>query len=303
MVPAMLMNTTERFLQYIRFGKRYSPHTVLAYQKDLAQFQLYLEQVFPGCEIVQADHQMIRSWLVALMNQKLTARSVNRKLSALKSFYRYLLREQMITANPMVKVVAPKIPRHLPEFVPEEQLSEILSLVIETEDYQQLRDRMIVELFYATGIRRNELINLKDPDISFQMHTIKVLGKRNKERLIPLGNHLESLLQTYLSVKQKEFELVCHAEGWLFLSKKGKQLNPRSVYQIVNETLERLSHIEKRSPHVLRHSFATHMLNHGADLNAIKELLGHANLSATQVYTHNTIEKLKKVYEQAHPRA
>ncbi|HRY33013.1 MAG TPA: tyrosine recombinase XerC [Bacteroidales bacterium] len=297
------MNTTERFLQYIRFEKRYSPHTVLAYQKDLAQFQQYIDQCYPECEISQADHQMIRSWLVGMMNKKLTARSVNRKLTALKSFYRFLLKEQLISINPMVKVVAPRIPRRLPEFVPEDQLSEILSANIETEDYGLFRDRMIVEVFYSTGIRRIELINLKDTDVSFYTHSIKVLGKRNKERLIPIGGHLESLLQTYMDRKQKEFELVTQAETWLFLSKKGRKLNPRSVYKIVNEYLDKLSHMEKRSPHVLRHSFATHMLNRGADLNAIKELLGHANLSATQVYTHNTIEKLKKVYEQAHPRA
>jgi integrase/recombinase XerC len=299
----MLISSTERFLNYIQYEKRYSIHTVNAYQNDLEQFVIFLTTRYPEMSLDQITHQVVRSWLVELMNQGVGAQSVNRKLTTLKSFYRFLLKEGLVEQNPMNKVVAPKIPKRLPVFVEEESMETLLDHFSGSEDYLVFRDRLILEVFYATGMRRAELINLKEKDIDFHHSTFKVLGKRNKERLIPFGPYMENLLQGYLKVKQKHYELVETLDDHLFLSVKGKMLDPRAVYTIVNQYLDQFSRSEKKSPHVLRHTFATHLLNRGADLNAIKEILGHANLAATQVYTHNTIEKLKKIYEQAHPRA
>ncbi|MCX6271878.1 MAG: tyrosine recombinase XerC [Bacteroidetes bacterium] len=297
------MINAERFLQHIRFEKRYSPHTVIAYQNDLKQFFFFLEERYKIQDIKAVDHFQIRSWLVELMNRKVSPRSVNRKLTSLKSFYKFLLKEGLVDSSPLGKVVAPKVAKKLPVFIEEDSLGTFLNRFSGSSDYLQLRDYLILELFYATGMRRAELLNLKEKDIDFTHSTLKVLGKRNKERLIPYGKHLAKILDDYLGVKQKYFELVTLQDDSLFLTQKGKKIDPRVLYRIVNSYLEEFARTEKKSPHVLRHTFATHMLNHGADLNAIKEILGHANLSATQIYTHNTIEKLKRIYEQAHPRA
>lgn len=299
----MLIDSADRFVQYIQYEKRYSSHTVIAYKNDLEQFFLFLLTRFQQENIEGVTHPMIRSWLVELMNQKIGARSINRKLTTLKSYYRFMLREGLVTENPMSKVTAPKVAKRLPVFIEEESMELMLDNFEGSDDYITFRDRLILEVFYATGMRKAELINLKESDIDYQHSTVKVLGKRNKERLIPFGSHLERLVKEYLKVKQKYFEVVEPEARYLFLSAKGKQLDPRNVYKIVNDYLDKFATSEKKSPHVLRHTFATHMLNRGADLNAIKEILGHANLAATQVYTHNTIEKLKKIYEQAHPRA
>ncbi|MHC1707917.1 MAG: tyrosine recombinase XerC [Bacteroidales bacterium] len=299
----MLIDSAERFLQYIRYEKRYSVHTITAYRNDLEQFQAFLQIRYQEGNINGVTHQMVRSWLVELINQGISTRSVNRKLTSLKSFFRFLLKEGLIENSPMSKVTAPKIAKRLPVFIEEESMELLLDQFSNTEDYLVFRDRLILELFYATGMRRTELINLKEKDVNLYQSTFKVLGKRNKERLIPFGNNIGRLLKDYLKVKQKYFDVVEDKEEYLFLSAKGKRLDPRNVYKIVNQYLDIYAKSEKKSPHVLRHTFATHMLNRGADLNAIKEILGHANLAATQVYTHNTIEKLKKIYEQAHPRA
>lgn len=299
----MLMGHVERFLQYIQFEKRYSPNTVIAYKSDLDQFFIFLKVRFRQEDIYGIDHQMIRTWLVELINQKINNRSVNRKLTTLKTFFRFLLKEGLVKTNPMAKVSSPKVAKRLPVYIEEEPMKLLLDHFTGTEDFLVFRDRLILEVFYATGMRRAELINLKEQDVDFQHSTCKVVGKRNKERLIPFGNELKKLIKEYYSLKQKFFEFVPIREDYMFLSAKGKKLDPRSVYKIVNDYLEQFSQSEKNSPHVLRHTFATHLLNRGADLNAIKEILGHASLSATQVYTHNTIEKLKRIYQQAHPRA
>lgn len=246
---------------------------------------------------------MIRTWLVELMDDGISTRSINRKLSSLKSFFRFLMKEGLIEDSPLLRVPSPKTAKRLPVFIEEESMSRMFEEFSGDKGYESLRDRIILETFYATGMRLSELIGLRTQDISFSNSTIRVLGKRNKERLIPIGNNLSHQLEDYLKEKQNTDFLVEQGEGYLFVTKQGKKLYPRLVYRLVREYLDQVSQVEKKSPHVLRHTFATHMLNRGADLNAIKEILGHANLSATQVYTHNTIDKLKKIYQQAHPKA
>jgi len=287
----------EGFIQYIQYEKRYSPHTVIAYRNDLDQFFGFLSARYGITDAAGVSHPMVRSWLVELMEEGITPRSVNRKLTTLKSFFRYLVRNGEISVNPMSKVISPKVSKRLPAFIEKEKMDLVFTEVDFGEGYPALRDRVILELFYATGMRLSELVNLKETDIDLPGGTIKVLGKRNKERLIPFGNSVKKMFVLYLAEKQK-FD-----SPYLFLTDKGKQIYPRMVHRIVTGILARVTTLDKKSPHVLRHTFATHLLNNGAELNAVKELLGHANLSATQVYTHNTIEKLKKVYKQAHPRA
>ena len=288
----------QKFLDYIRFEKRYSVHTVISYSRDLDQFEIYLGEVYELNDLLEAGHQMVRSWIVKLMEVGITARTINRKLSTLKSFYKYSLRQGEITKNPMNKVVAPKTAKKLPEFVEQDKMQLLFRDDVFSDDFASLRDRLMLELLYATGIRLSELVMLKESDVS--ANAIKVLGKRNKERIIPVGNFLMELIQNYLN-KKKEISL--EQNEYLLVTDRGDKLYDKFVYRKVNYYLGVITTANKKSPHVLRHTFATHMLNNGADLNAIKELLGHANLSATQVYTHNTIEKLKNVHSQAHPRA
>ncbi len=295
------MNVLEEFIGYITHEKRYSSHTVRSYRNDLGQFVDFCERQEPPVRAELADHHLVRSWVVNLMDQGISARSVARKLSTLKSFFRYQIRQGRQTQNPAERVQAPRQKKKLPRFVEEEPINQLLDRFDFGEDYAGMRNRMIIETFYLTGMRLSELIGLKERDVDQAQGMLKVLGKRNKERLIPLTREYLHHLSAYLEVRQKTMPDSEAPE--LFLTEKGKALYPRLVYRIVNRYLTLVTTVEKKSPHVLRHSFATHMLNHGADLNAIKELLGHANLSATQVYTHNTFEKLKKIYEQAHPRA
>jgi integrase/recombinase XerC len=288
---------SEGFIQYIQYEKRYSPHTVLAYRNDLAQFFNFLTARYQVKEIAEITYHMVRSWLVDMMEQGISPRSVNRKLTALKSFFRYEVRNGTIAENPMARVTSPKMSKRLPLFIEKEKMELVFTGVDFGEGYPALRDRLIVEIFYATGMRLSELVNLKDSDVDLYAENIKVLGKRNKERLIPFGPGVKGLLVEY---KAEKLKFDC---DYLFLTDKGKKIYPRMVHRIVTGILGRVTTLGKKSPHVLRHTFATHLLDNGAELNAVKELLGHANLSATQVYTHNTIDKLKKVYKQAHPRA
>jgi len=287
----------ERFIQYIKYEKRYSPHTVTAYQHDLEQFSGFLSSRFQVTDATQVTHAMVRSWLADLMETGVTPRSVNRKLTTLKSFYRFLVKEGKVQVNPTAKVTSLKVPGRLPVFVEKDKMETLFSAVDFGTGYPGLRNRLILELLYATGMRLSEMINLKETDVNMHEQTLKVLGKRNKERIIPFGNSVKHLLIMYLEEK-KQFE-----DESLFLTDKGKRIYPRMVHRIVTRALGAVTTLDKKSPHVLRHTFATHLLNNGAELNAVKELLGHASLAATQVYTHNTIEKLKKVYKQAHPRA
>ena len=292
----------EQFIQYLSSEKRYSPHTITAYSKDLQQFFGFIQKNYNVSDVLQINHQMIRVWIMQLMDENITARTVNRKLSTLKTFYRFLRKEKIITANPMVKILPPKTNKPLPEFVSKEQMDLLFDEIIFESGFEGTRDRLIIEVFYFTGIRLAELVNLKNEDIDLGKQQLKVLGKRNKERIIPFGNLLGRSFNNYISVRDMKFGIQSSAQIF-FLTKKGTKIYKKLVYRAVNSYLSKVSTLKKRSPHVLRHTFATHMLNNGADLNAIKEILGHANLSATQVYTHNTIDKLKTIYNQAHPRA
>jgi integrase/recombinase XerC len=291
-----------RFIQFLQYEKRYSLHTITAYRNDLAQFIDFIHLVYQINSIEQVNHQMIRSWIVSLANENVNARSINRKLSALKTFYKYLLKENIVNENPLLKIIPPKTGKNLPEFVSKERMDELFDEIHFEENFTGVRDKLILELFYYTGMRLSELVNLTDSDIDIPNQKIKVLGKRNKERIIPFIKSLGNSLSNYIAIRNKEVELE-EPNNFFFVTEKGKKIYKKLVYRIVNSYLGRVSTLQKKSPHVLRHTFATHMLNNGADLNAIKELLGHANLSATQVYTHNTIDKLKSIYKQAHPRA
>jgi len=289
----------DRFLAYIQYEKRYSPHTVTAYRIDLDQFFAFLSVQYQITEIRDVDHPVIRSWLVYLIEHGDSPRSVNRKLTSLKSFYRFLLKEGVVEINPMRRIVSLRSSKRLPEFVETEKMSALIEKMETVEGFPGLRNRMILEMFYNTGMRLSELVRLKDADIDFHSNTIKVLGKRNKERLIPFTRKFGISLKAYISEKEKTFGLVPE----LFLTDSGGKIYPKLIYLIVRDHLTSVTTLDRKSPHILRHTFATHLLNNGAELNAVKELLGHANLAAAQVYTHNTIEKLKKIYKQAHPRA
>jgi len=289
----------EKFIEYIRFEKRYSPHTVIAYESDLSQFYHFLKNQYAIEDIGDVDHLMIRSWLVALMEQGDSERSVNRKLTTLKSYYRFLIKSGVVEVNPLNRITSLKTSKRLPVFLEQEKIDLMFDQVDFGEGYPAIRNRLILEMFYSTGMRLAELVNLKESDIDFQHASLKVLGKRNKERLIPFGKTLERLLQHYLEEKTRVFP----DRPWLFLTDAGKKIYPKLVYRIVNQALAQVSTLTKKSPHVLRHTFATHLLNNGAELNAVKELLGHSSLAATQVYTHNAIDKLKRIYKQAHPKA
>jgi len=293
------MQFFNEYINYLRFQKRYSEHTVIAYRNDILQFAVFLgedEAHRPGWDEVTDRH--VREWMVTLMDEGLSPRSVNRKLSSLKSFYRYLQREG-VSANPAAMVNGPKTGKEVPAFVRENEINNLLDTYEFGEDFAGRRNRMIIETLYGTGMRRAELIGLKEEDVRFGEGVLRVTGKRNKQRQIPLLPGLSKALKDYLEIKREKYPGV----PWLFVTEKGKQMYPRLLYRVVNKYLGLVTSLSRRSPHVLRHTFATHLLNHGADLNAIKEILGHANLSATQIYTHSTFEKLKKVYQQAHPRA
>lgn len=288
------------FIEYLAVERKYSTHTVIAYHKDLQQFQHYLAEHYTDILISEITHQQIRSWLSQLLVEGVKATSVNRKISSLKSFFKHLKRIGKVQGNPMGKVQAPKKPKQLPVFIEKTKIAALTDTIMpqEGDDYLSTRNRLVVELLYGTGMRLSELINLKDDDVDFYSSTLKVLGKRNKERIIPINKPLLELIKNYCDAKLENDE-----KNLYLLSNKGKKMYPKLVYNIVKGNLSLVSTLKKRSPHVLRHSFATHLLENGADLNAIKELLGHASLAATQVYTHNTIERLKDVHKKSHPKS
>jgi integrase/recombinase XerC len=298
----------DNFLKYIEFEKRYSKHTLISYQNDLSQFSLFIEAEFNLSNPQEASYSIIRSWIVKLAETKITPKSINRKIAALRSYYKFLLRNGMISKDPTIKIKAPKVKKSLPVFVEEEKLIKLLDGIISEdnligfeEDFSGNRDRLIIELLYGTGIRLSELIEAKIQDVNFYEGTIKVLGKGNKERIIPMNHTLVERIKEYNLLKKKEG--LSNSIEYLIVTNEGTQTYPMFIYRTVRKYLDNATTVEKRSPHVLRHSFATHLLNKGADLNAIKDLLGHSSLAATQVYTHNSLEKLKEIFKQAHPKS
>lgn len=294
----MLNNFISLFLNYLQVEKRYSVHTTEAYKNDLTQFSTHLNTIESSITVTEINYQHIRHWMASLIEQEVSTQSVKRKISTLKSFFKYLVKQNCITTNPTSKLILPKVAKRLPVFISEEQLNALFNHITFEDNFNGLRDKLILDILYQTGVRRAELVHLKNTDVDLINGTIKVLGKRNKERLIPITLNLKRNLESYLNVKKKLNLL----NMMLLVSEKDCELNEQAVYLLVKKHLAQVTTIQKKSPHVLRHSFATHLLNNGADINAVKELLGHSSLSATQIYTHNTIDKLKKSYKQAHPR-
>jgi integrase/recombinase XerC len=293
------MEKKESFLQYIRTEKRYSRNTVTSYKNDLDQFFEWLEMNNPGFSIDSVTLAEVRGWMVSLLEGGAATGTVHRKMSALRAFFRYLRKHGIISTDPMSGLKLPRKAKQLPVFVAEEALDRLLDEFEFGNNFSGIRDRTIVEFLYLTGMRRSELINLRDEDVDLFSGQVRVTGKRGKQRVIPLAPGFIKSVEKYISARRESGLAV----QWFFVTNRGNKMYDKGVYNIVKRYLSMVTTVEKKSPHVLRHTFATHMLNHGADLNSIKELLGHASLSATQVYTHNTFEQLKKVYKQAHPRA
>lgn len=279
-----------------------SPHTLTAYQIDLEQFDKYVKNSFQSQDIVKADADMVRTWILTLMEEGISTRSINRKISCLKSFYNYQQKMGLVEDNIMRQVVSPKMSKRLPHFVEEGDMERLFTDDLFECDFEGCRDRAVIELFYSTGMRLSELLNIKLVDIDFFEGTVKVLGKRDKERIIPMNHLAIEALEKYFALYKEKFGEMSK-NSCIFVTSKNRKLYSKAIYNIVRKYLDCITTIDKRSPHVLRHTFATHMLNNGADINAIKEILGHSSLAATQVYTHNSIEKLKTIYKQAHPRA
>lgn len=287
----------EAFINWLKKEKRYSPHTLLAYQTDLLQFEKYLKERYET-ELIEASSLMVRSWMVEIMDEGVTTKSVNRKISSLKSFYNFQMKRNELKISPLQKVIVPKNKKNLPTFIKNSEIEDFFDGNYFSADFGGMRDALIMEILYATGIRLSELIGIEEKNIDLYQSTLKVIGKRNKERIIPIYNSLLNKIKAYIDLKSALF-----SSPYLLLTNRGKKMYPKFVYRKVNYYLGQVTTANKKSPHVMRHTFATHMLNNGAELNTIKELLGHTNLAATQVYTHNSIEKLKNIYKQAHPRA
>lgn len=294
-----MLEPVQSFIDYLRFEKRYSAHTVRSYQDDLSQFTTYLQDQFSVQSIEEITATFIRSWLASLREMDISPRSINRKISTLKSFFKYHLRTGRLTQTPMTNIISPKSGKRLPSFVKEEDLGDLLKALAFPDDWKGLNARMLITLFYCTGMRLSELIQLKSQQVDRSKRSIKILGKGNKERIVPVSAELINLIEAYETEKGKLFG---NTAEMLLVTEKGKRMYPKYAYLLVKQYLGEIKTLERKSPHVLRHSFATHLTNHGASLNAVKELLGHASLASTQVYTHNTIEKLKEVYKNAHPR-
>jgi integrase/recombinase XerC len=290
----------QKFIDYLLLEKKYSPQTVVAYQKDIEAFQLFLTQEFTNSEVSKANYSQIRSWIVQLVDCAISNRTINRKISSLNSYYKFLLKTESINANPLMKHKALKVSKKIQIPFSETEINSVLNNM-NTDTFEDVRDKLIVELFYSTGIRRIELVQLQLKDVDLSQGHIKVLGKRNKERIIPLLPSVIKTVETYLQKRTKLDTII--DPSILFLTKKGAKVYEMLVYRIITGYFDIISTKVKKSPHILRHSFATHLLNNGADLNAVKELLGHSSLAATQVYTHNSVAELKKVYEKSHPRS
>lgn len=292
---------TESFLKYLQFEKRLSLHTLKAYKIDLEQFATFLNKNFPDYELQTADFGVVRSWVISLVESGIGSISVNRKIACLRSFFKFLRKEEIIEKDPMVKISILKTSKKLPSFVKEKEMASLLDTALFPDNMEGLRDKLIIELFYATGIRLSELVTLKENQIDLRNRTIKVLGKRNKERVIPFSAGIILNIQAYKSKRNKEVLQKDH--GFFFVTQSGEPCYPMMIYRSVKKYLSLYTSSEKVNPHVLRHTYATHLLDKGAEINAVKDLLGHTSLAATQVYTHNSMDKLKKVFDQAHPKA
>lgn len=300
-MATLTRHSMQSFVDYLKYEKRYSVHTISSYQDDLFGFIDFVNDQYGSVRLIDISHTHIRSWLASLKEQGLSARSINRKISTLKSFFKYNLRTGVIETTPMTKVISPKVSRRLPSFVKEEETTTLMQTLNSTaDDWKSLNARMLIGVFYATGMRLSELLNLREKQVDYSRKQVKVLGKGNKERIIPVSSELLDMIKDYCRQKAKNFE---KADEALLVTEKGRKLYPRYAWLLVNTYLGQASTIDKKSPHVLRHTFATHLMNNGAGLSAVKELLGHSSLAATQVYTHNTIEKLKDIHKKAHPKA
>lgn len=291
----MIVNS---FLEYLSLEKKYSQHTIIAYKNDLRSFKEFCRSEYDTDDLIAVVYPQLRSWIVSLVNSGVSNNTINRKVSSLKSFYKFLQKTKQIEFNPLAKHKALKVVKKVQIPFTVNEINSVIDALDVASDFTSVRNRLIVELFYSTGIRRIELVNLQLTSVDFYEGTIKVLGKRNKERIIPLMPSVLKTVQEYLNLR----EGVVSAESALFVTEKGNKIYETLVYRVINNYFSRVSTKVKKSPHILRHSFATHLLNQGADLNSVKELLGHSSLASTQVYTHNSLEKIKKVYNQAHPR-
>ncbi|MGH2647908.1 MAG: tyrosine-type recombinase/integrase [Ginsengibacter sp.] len=290
-----------KFLDYLTFQKRYSRHTIISYETDLTAFFDFVVLQYNSLELREISASVVRSWLASLKENKITSKTINRKISTLKSFFKYQLKTNEIDVNPVSAIVSLKISKRLPSFIEQRDINTLFRNTEFPDTWEGKTNRLLLLIFYQTGIRLSELINIKESHIDKSKSTIKVLGKGNKERIIPVNNTLLGEMNTYIS--EKNFVKEVSGKDFLFISKKGKELYPKYVYKVVKKYLGDVSTNDRKSPHVLRHSFATHLTNNGADINAIKELLGHASLASTQIYTHNSIDKLKEVHKLAHPKS
>jgi len=291
----------EKFIEYLKIEKNYSVNTLSAYKKDLIEFQVFINENFDKCVIENVDYKIIRSWIVLLVNKNLSNRSINRKVSSLKSFYKFLVKTETINSSPLIAHSPLKQSKKIQVPFSKDEIGALLDSDFFKSDYKGVLQKTIISFFYFTGVRRIELINLKTSDINMNSYTIRIMGKRNKERIIPMLPKLKESISEYLKIKSQEFNNVI--SDYLFISKSGIQLSEKYVYRTVNEYFKLVSPKVKKAPHVLRHSFATHLINEGADINSVKELLGHSSLSATQVYSHTSMERIKEVFKDTHPRA
>ena len=294
-------SSIQSFIDYLKFEKRYSQHTVRSYHDDLIQFFNFLQKEFGNISLQEINSSFIRSWLASLKNNELSSKSINRKISVLKSFFKYQLRTGVLENMPLTNIILPKNKKSLPVFVEQKDITHLFSQIEFPADWKGQTDKLLLSIFYNTGMRLSELVNLKQSNIDFGGRVIKVLGKGNKERIIPMSAQLSNEIKEYAQNKKKDLE--SYDDVYLLVDKSGKKLYAKYVYLAVKKYLGSVTTVDKKSPHVLRHTFATHLTNNGADLNSVKELLGHSSLAATQIYTHNTIEKLKDVYKKAHPKA
>lgn len=293
-------NSKLAFQEYLEFEKKYSIHTVNAYLKDIGVFEQFIVIQFQQNSLAEVNYGQIRNWIVDLIEKELSPTSVNRKMASLKAYYKFLVRTKQIEASPLLKHKSLKTPKQLQIPFSERELSEVLNQITYPEGFEGIRDKLIIDLFYTTGIRRSELINLKTSYIDWSKNALKVLGKRNKERIVPILPIISSQLQIYFT-ERASLQTIKDSEHF-FLTRRGVKLNESLVYRLINKYFSGVSEKVKKSPHILRHTFATHLLNNGADLNSVKELLGHSSLASTQIYTHNSLNELQKIYKEAHPR-